>query len=128
MFDPAYTSEPPEWDPERRYRPDSITLFLQVEACDAISKDALLGWYLGDSVPEGMADQDAGPLPEGYWAKKPRFSRVPLDHCLLEALQTPGYVVPGTPAPTDRRGTITRYLRRAVGLPVRPCRGTHGGA
>jgi len=98
MFDPAYTSEPPEWDPERRYRPDSITLFLQVEACDAISKDALLGWYLGDSVPEGMADQDAGPLPEGYWAKKPRFSRVPLDHCLLEALQTPGYVVPGTPA------------------------------
>ena len=98
MFDPAYTPEPPAWDPERRYRPDNIALFLQVEACDAISQEALLGWYLGDSVPEGMADQDAGPLPEGYWAKNPRFSRVPLDYCLLEALQTPGYVVPGTPA------------------------------
>jgi len=98
MFDPAYAPAPPAWDPERRYRPDNISLFLQVEACDALPREALLEWYLGDSVPEGMADQDAGPLPEGYWAKHPRFARVPLDCCLLEALQTPGYVVPGTPA------------------------------
>ena len=98
MFDPAYAPAPPAWDPERVYRPDTISLFLQVEACDALPREALLGWYLGDSVPEGMADQDAGPLPEGYWAKRPRFVRVPLDCCLLEALQTPGYVVPGTPA------------------------------
>jgi len=83
---------PAPWDPERRYRPDSVEVYYMANAGKALT-EAELAQAFTDGWPEGGEFEEV----KRYGKEAVRPVQVDVDKALGATLREAGHVIPGVP-------------------------------
>eukprot|EP00802_Teleaulax_amphioxeia_P014505 Tamp_14572.p1 GENE.Tamp_14572~~Tamp_14572.p1 ORF type:complete len:460 (-),score=116.12 Tamp_14572:238-1530(-) len=96
LFDPD--SPPPEWDPTRRYRPDTVAVYIATNQSKELKQKAKKEQSDEDFLSSLLSGSDRKGAEEEYdLASKTKFVKVPLGASIAEVVKIEDHIVGGFP-------------------------------